>query len=231
MEILLASNNSHKRKEMDGILRGLAAPVAIVQPGDLGFSVDIPEHGRTFGENAFAKAEALGRIIRGEPVPGVTLNIDPREIASRIADRFGTLVPPVLADDSGICVHALDNRPGVYSARYGNAPDKPQLDDEQRNSLLLQELASYPDRTAHYVCNAVLYFDGDRYYQTQETWSGEIAERPFYGETGFGYDPIFYIFDHGSTVAQIPQEQKDRISHRAKAVSALACAAGWVGPS
>lgn len=227
MEVLLASNNSHKRKEMDGILHGLGTLVKIVQPADLGFSVDIPEHGRTFGENAFSKAEALGRLLCGEISDGIDVDVGPDEILSRIRDRFGTIIPPVLADDSGICVHALDNRPGVYSARYGNTPEGPQLNDEQRNALLLEELTPHGDRSAHYVCNAVLYFDSDRYYQVQEIWTGEIADRPHYGETGFGYDPVFFIADHGTTVARIPQEQKDRISHRAKAVTALAHAAGW----
>lgn len=227
MKILLASNNAHKRMEIEGVIRQCNASATIVQPRDAGFSFDVVEDGTTFAENAFLKAHSLAMLLRGKKLPGVTLDCSLEELARRIDALFPDRLPPVLADDSGICVHALENRPGVYSARYGNVPGSPPLDDEGRNALLLRELAEKPDavRTAHYVCHAVLYHDPDRFIQVQETWHGEIAREPAYGETGFGYDPLFTIPGYGRTVAQISQDEKDRISHRAKAVTALLRAA------
>ena len=227
MNVLLASNNAHKYKEITGILKDRDAIVTIVRPKDLGFAFDVEETGASFADNAFLKAEALAELIRGRVHPGVSLDQSVRVIRERVQEAFGSSLPPVLADDSGICVHALDNRPGVYSARYGNSPEGPPLDDEGRNALLLRELHGVEDRTAHYVCHAVLYYDRDRYIQVQETWSGEIAHEPITGETGFGYDPIFLIPTLEQTVARIPQQHKDRISHRAKAVGTIAHAAGW----
>lgn len=235
MDVLLASNNTHKRREMEGILRQLNAQVTILQPRDVGFTFDVVEDGTTFSENAFLKARSLAMLLRGEIGPGVTTDCTGEDLAAAMRSRFPRRLPPVLADDSGICVHALENGPGVYSARYGNTPGAPSLDDEGRNALLLRDLAERTrgtdlDRSAHYVCNSVLYYDPDRYIQVQETWHGEIAQKPVYGETGFGYDPIFLIPGRGRTVAQIPQEEKDRISHRAKAVAALMRAAEWYAP-
>lgn len=231
MNVLLASNNAHKYMEINGILRDRDAVATVIRPSDLGFDFDVEETGTSFGKNAFLKAEALAWLIRGQLRPGVSLNVSMDTIQERIQEKFGAALPPVLADDSGICVHALDNRPGVYSARYGNGPNGATLDDEGRNALLLRELDGVTNRGAHYVCHAVLYYDEDRYIQVQETWSGEIAHEPAYGETGFGYDPIFLIPKLDRTVARIPQEQKDRISHRAKAIGTIAQAAGWSGPS
>ncbi len=230
MTIILASNNGHKRSEMEGIFRDRGATVELVQPREIGLTFDVVEDGATFADNAFIKARALAMLLRGEVLPGVSHTPAPDEIARAIRDRFDDAVPPVLADDSGICVHALDNRPGVYSARYGNEPNGKTLDDEERNALLLRELGSLSDRTAHYVCNAVLYFCPDRYLQVQESWHGEINDKPVYGETGFGYDPVFLVPEYRRTVAQIPQKQKDRISHRAKAVGTILQAAGWADP-
>ena len=229
MKILLASNNRHKRMEIDGILHQLSANVTVIQPGDLDFSFDVVEDGKTFADNAFLKARALAMLLRGDLLPGVSLDCSLMDLSRRIRSAFSRDLPPVLADDSGICVHALDNRPGVYSARYGNQPGQPTIDDAGRNSLLLRELLEHTSRSAHYVCNAVLYYDPDRYIQVQDTWHGEIAREPAYGDTGFGYDPVFVIPGLGKTVAQIPQEEKDRISHRAKAVATLSRAAGWSG--
>ncbi|POQ98511.1 hypothetical protein AU468_13045 [Alkalispirochaeta sphaeroplastigenens] len=228
MYILLASNNEHKRREIDGILEHLAAAVTILQPRDLGFSFDVVEDGTTFAANALLKAQGLAALIRGELRPGTSLNVPLETVQEKLATLCGDQPPPVLADDSGICVHALENRPGIYSARYGNSPDTPPLDDRGRNALLLQELQNHRNRGAHYVCNAVLLYDADRYLQAQETWHGEIVETPRDGRTGFGYDPVFLLPRHGQTVAEIPQAEKDRISHRAKALRALARAAGWI---
>lgn len=229
MDILLASNNLHKRKEIDGIFRDLGVRHRILQPADLGFSVDVVEDGTSFAENAKKKAEAVYWLLRGKIGDGVTVDIPPEAITATARTRWGPAIPPVLADDSGICVHALNNEPGIRSARFGNTDDATPLTDRQRNLLLLQTLADRGDRGAHYLCNAVVVLDGERYVQAQENWYGTITSEERAGETGFGYDPIFLVPEYDATVAQIPQETKDRISHRAKAVGTIARALTWIG--
>lgn len=171
------------------------------------------------------KARGLGALIRGVLLEGVSSDPSPEEIAGIIRHQFPRGIPAVLADDSGICVHALDNRPGVFSARYGNPPDGPPLSDEQRNTLLLHDLQNHTDRGAHYVCNAVLWYDDQHHIQVQETWSGEITTTPVAGDTGFGYDPLVYMKEYRATVSRISQEEKDRVSHRARAMQRLVAAA------
>ncbi len=118
-------------------------------------------------------------------------------------------------------MHALDNAPGVYSARFGSDGPDPPRTDEERNTLLLKTLTGVSDRGAHYVCNAVLVLDSEQYIQTEATWHGTVLSAPAQGTTGFGYDPLIFLEDYGLSVAQMPQEQKDHVSHRAKAVAAL----------
>jgi XTP/dITP diphosphohydrolase len=228
VHLLLASNNRHKRSEMKGIIRQLAAEVTLLQPADIGFSFDAEENSTTFGGNSLIKARALHGLIRGVAHPGVTSDRDPSEIAEIVVSRLGETLPAVVADDSGICVRALDNRPGVYSARFGDTPDGPALDDEGRNDILLRTLADHSDRDAHYVCNATIILDAERWVQAEETWHGEILRERKPGSTGFGYDPIVWLKDYGCSVAQLPQAQKDRVSHRAKAMRRVLAAAGWL---
>ncbi len=212
---------------MEGILRQLDAAVTIVQPRDVGFRYDCDEIGDTFSANAWLKAWGLFRLIRGAAESHISVDEDPRKIAERVHDTFGSELPPVLADDSGICVHALDNRPGVFSARFGSEQGRPDLGDEGRNDLLLERMRGIDERSSHYVCNACLIQDEDRHIQVQETWYGTILSERKPGDTGFGYDPIVWLADYECSVAQLPSAQKDRISHRAKAVQSVAVAAGW----
>lgn len=228
VHLLLASNNAHKRYEMEGIIRHLTAEVTLLQPADLGFSFDADEDSNTFSGNSFIKARALHGLTRGVVYPGVSTDREPDEIRQIVATRFAGALPAVVADDSGICVRALDNRPGVLSARFGNTPDGPPLDDEGRNDLLLRTMEAHSDRDAHYVCNATIILDEERWIQVEETWHGEILRERHTGSTGFGYDPVVWLGDHGCSVAQLPQEQKDRISHRAKAIRRALAAAGWL---
>lgn len=227
-KILLASNNPHKRLEMDGILSLLKAPIKIVQPKDFGFSFDVEESADSFSGNSLIKARALSELTRGILMPGVTCSIDAAEVPDRLSQITEAADIPVLADDSGVCVSALNDRPGVYSARFGNEPGKPPLTDEGRNDLLLEMLEDNTDRRAHYVCNATLVLDNERWMQVEETWHGTILTERAPGTTGFGYDPIVWLDDYASSIAQLSQEQKDRISHRAKALRRLSAAAGWV---
>ena len=127
---------------------------------------------------------------------------------------------PAIADDSGLVVDALDGRPGVYSARYSGAG----ATDESNIDKLLQELAGVPDekRTAAFHCCAVYVSADDSTSLVAEgRWPGRIlAERR--GTGGFGYDPVFYDPDCGRTAAELGPELKNALSHRGKALTALA---------
>jgi XTP/dITP diphosphohydrolase len=120
------------------------------------------------------------------------------------------------ADDSGLEVDALDGRPGVHSARYGG----PDATDRQRYELLLQELASVPEphRTARFRCVVAIAIPGGRVLTAQGCVEGTIAVQP-QGSHGFGYDPVFYLPGHEATMAELPPDVKNRISHRAKAAA------------
>jgi XTP/dITP diphosphohydrolase len=226
MKILLATNNQHKRIEIDGILSQLPVAWQVVQPRELGFSFDTSEDGDTFGANAMQKARALGMLIRGIQLPGVSTDSQSQTIQEIMNNSFPKGLPPVLADDSGVCVHALDNRPGVFSARYGNRPGKPPASDAERNELLLSELGDTGNRGAHYVCHGVLWLDEYNFFQAQHPWYGSITSEIVPGNTGFGYDPLFYMEEYQCTVSQMSQEVKDRVSHRAKVIASLTRLAG-----
>lgn len=221
MNILLASNNEHKFNEIRGIIRALGASVQLSQPKDYGFSFDCREDGTTFAENAALKARGLFALLRGELLPGVSASMDPKSISKLIGDSFGNLIPMVLADDSGICVRALHDEPGIRSARFGDDLPSPPRNDEERNDLLIERLTGTEDRDAHYVCNAILIVDDESYIQTEAVWHGSILEQRIPGNTGFGYDPIVWLEEYRTSVAAIPQLQKDRVSHRAQAVGRL----------
>jgi XTP/dITP diphosphohydrolase len=151
------------------------------------------ETGSSFRENALIKA---------------------RELYCRVHE-------PVIADDSGLCVDALGGRPGIYSSRYGCVGGK-NLESPERNALLLEELGDNPDRRARFVCAMILLYTPDRFFIVQETLEGEIVRRGGRGSGGFGYDPIFYLPDRGCTVAELPEAEKNRISHRGRAGKAVA---------
>ncbi len=184
MEIVLASGNMHKKKELEKIFSGHK----LVLPSELGVDFDCDETGKTFLENALLKAETLYKQVG----------------------------KPVLADDSGLCVDALDGGPGIYSARYGSDEGRPKLTDSERNTLLLSRLEGKENRKAAFVCCMALITSPDRIFTVQETFPGEIAHRPF-GGGGFGYDPVFVEPISGKTVAELSDDEKNRISHRGRA--------------
>ena len=163
----------------------------ILLPSDLNSSFDCVENGKTYLDNALIKAGALYKVVKR----------------------------PVIADDSGISVPALGGAPGVYSARYGSLNGK-ELDSSERNAFLLKNMEGIDKRMAFFVCSMVLMLDEYRVYTVQETFSGEIAHEPF-GGGGFGYDPLFYLEEYGKTVAQLPADLKNTISHRGKAGASI----------
>jgi XTP/dITP diphosphohydrolase len=125
---------------------------------------------------------------------------------------------PALADDSGICVEALNGAPGVYSARYAGEPRS----DERNNRKLIEALQGQTDRRAHYYCVMVCvrYPDDPEPILAEGAWHGEIIDTPR-GSGGFGYDPHFLIPELGRTGAELSAEEKNAISHRGQALRAL----------
>ncbi|MDR3161785.1 MAG: RdgB/HAM1 family non-canonical purine NTP pyrophosphatase [Spirochaetaceae bacterium] len=193
MTIWFASGNFHKREELAAILEGHRIRI----PPEEGIDFAPEETGACFLENALIKARALYRQV----------------------------LAPVIADDSGLCVDALGGRPGIYSARYGSTVGpkvrrpkvrRQPLDDRERNALLLRELEGHSQRSARFVCAMVLLLGEDRFFAAQETLEGEIV-RESRGSGGFGYDPLLYLPGRGCTVAELSEEEKNRISHRGKA--------------
>ncbi|MGZ8992994.1 MAG: RdgB/HAM1 family non-canonical purine NTP pyrophosphatase [Burkholderiaceae bacterium] len=126
---------------------------------------------------------------------------------------------PALADDSGICVDALNGAPGVFSARFAGV----SANDQSNNAELLRRLAGVTDRQAHYTCVLVAIRRADEAEPliVDARWYGEIAQAPR-GSGGFGYDPLFYLSGLGATAAELDPAHKNRISHRGLALQALA---------
>ncbi len=155
--------------------------------GEAGVSFSFEENGATFLENAMGKA----------------------------AELYAASHAPVIADDSGLCVDALGGEPGLYSSRYGSAGGG-ILSAPERNAFLLSRMEGIEDRRAHFVCCLVLYLGEDRFCVAQETVHGTITRAPR-GTHGFGYDPLFLVPGTGSTIAELPDGEKDRLSHRGRA--------------
>jgi XTP/dITP diphosphohydrolase len=196
MELWFASGNVHKKQELAALLPGHA----IRSPPEAGIIFDPEETGSSFLENALIKARCLFRLIAGLGLGG-----------------------PVIADDSGLCVDALGGRPGIYSARYGEAQGS-RPDAAGRNRLLLKEMEGITRRNARFVCAMVLLINPDRFFIAQETLEGEIVGDPgdARGSGGFGYDPILYLPERGLTVAELTEADKNLISHRGKAGRTIA---------
>jgi len=125
---------------------------------------------------------------------------------------------PALADDSGICAEVLHGEPGIHSARYAGEPKS----DERNNQKLVAALSNQSNRSAHYYCVIVLvrHADDPQPIIADGAWHGEIIAQPR-GSGGFGYDPYFYLPQLGKTSAELPLEQKNRISHRGQALARL----------
>ncbi len=125
---------------------------------------------------------------------------------------------PALADDSGICVDALDGAPGVFSARFAGEPKS----DQRNNEKLIADLAGLANRRAHSYCILVFvrHADDPQPIIAEGEWHGEIIDTPR-GANGFGYDPYFWLPEFGCTAAELSADKKNGISHRGKALTAL----------
>ena len=186
-KFVLATHNPGKLKEMSDILARFG--VEVVSPGDLGITVDVEETGTTFAENAMLKAKAICAAAK----------------------------LPAIADDSGLCVDALDGGPGVYSARYGGEG----LDDKGRYMLLLNNMRGQTTRAAHFTCSIACAFPNGDTLTAEGRCDGTIAFAPM-GEGGFGYDPVFFVPEKAKTFGQLTAEEKSTISHRGKALKSFA---------
>ncbi len=157
--------------------------------------------------------ETLGITAIEEPFPSFVENA---LVKARHAARLSGL--PALADDSGLCVRALAGVPGVHSARYAGI----QADDLANNQKLIAALSGQPDRQACYICVLVLirHADDPMPLIAQGTWHGEIIDVPR-GTHGFGYDPYFWLPGLACTAAELTLDQKNKISHRAQALTDL----------
>ncbi len=186
MKLVLASKNPKKLVELREILSSLG--VEVVSEADVGVDVDVEETGTTFAENAALKARAVCA-------------------ASGL---------PAIADDSGLCVDALNGAPGVYSARYGGEG----IGDVDRYKLLLENMRGSFDRRCGFVSAICCAFPNGDEITAQGECRGTLAYAPK-GENGFGYDPVFFLPERKKTFAELTAEEKNEISHRGRALVAF----------
>lgn len=186
MKLVLASKNKKKLAELNDILSQLG--IEVCSEAEAGVDVEVEETGTTFEENSLLKARA-------------------------VMEASGL---PAIADDSGLCVDALNGAPGVYSARYGGGG----LDDAGRYKLLLENMRGQMPRTAKFVSVITCCFPSGDVISARGECPGTIAFAPM-GEGGFGYDPVFFVPSLKKTFAQLTAEEKNAISHRGKALEAF----------
>jgi XTP/dITP diphosphohydrolase len=189
--LVLATANQHKLAELTRILEAGRVEVELAGLGEFPGAPEVAETGATFDENALLKARA-------------------------IAEFTGL---PAVADDSGLCVDALNGMPGVLSARWAGRHG----DDEANLRLVLAQLSDVPDerRGAHFACVAALVLPSGKEHVSEGTVYGRLIREPR-GTNGFGYDPIFVPDRSELTTAEMSPAAKDAISHRGKALRALA---------
>lgn len=186
MQLVIASNNKHKVKEIRDILSGRFD--RIYSLADLGIQADPDETAPDFLGNALIKARAVAAFT----------------------DKA------VVADDSGLEVSALGGAPGVHSARYAGEP----VSDDRNNDKLLKEMQEIEDRRARFVTTMVLLFpDGKTLVGLGEVKGRILREKK--GENGFGYDPLFYADELGKTFGEATDQEKNRVSHRSRALQDL----------
>ena len=185
--IIFATGNKNKLREIIGIMEGTGYD--IVTAADAGYMTDPEENGESFEENALIKARAVFALSDGNSV--------------------------VMADDSGLCIDALDGEPGIHSARFMGHDTSYDI----KNAELLKRLegTADKDRTARFVCAVAAILPSGKEVTVRETMEGRIAY-DIAGVNGFGYDPIFFLPEFGRTSAEISPESKNLISHRGKAL-------------
>lgn len=198
MRIVFATGNKDKMREICEILGGLDAEILSMK--EAGVFADVVEDGSSFAENARIKADAIYAMLAEK---------DPEAAESTV----------VLADDSGLEVDYLNGEPGIYSARY-LGKDTPYT---EKNRIIIERLADAKDeeRSARFVCAIAAALPKGKKLDTVGKMEGRIGYE-IAGENGFGYDPIFFLPEYGKTSAEISPEEKNAISHRGKALRAMA---------
>ena len=166
--------------------------VGLTLPKDEGIEFDPDENGSSFVENAIIKAKTLYDVVKA----------------------------PVLSDDSGLCVKALDWGPGIHTARFGDTEEK-KLYSREKYMLLLEKMKGVEDREAYFTCALCLYLSPTRIYVIQEEAKGKISLEPSLGKEGFGYDPVFFSDEAGKIVADLEKGEKGKYSHRGKAARVM----------
>ena len=184
MTFILASNNMGKHREFKAILEPYG--FGLVPQSVAGVNFEVNETGDTFEENAYLKASTVAQYT-----------------------NF-----PAIADDSGLCVEALDGAPGVYSARFGEEG----WDDKQRYEYLLQKLEGVEDRRAKFVSCICCVFPNGTVLRARGECPGRILTAPS-GDEGFGYDPIFAPEGYDVSFSELGNDIKNQISHRARALA------------
>lgn len=191
--IVFATGNVGKMREIRMIMADLGLEIYSMK--EAGIDVDIMEDGASFEENAMIKATVIAQELKRRGEKAV-----------------------VLADDSGLEVDYLNKEPGIYSARYMGEDTSYTI----KNANIISRLEGVPDekRTARFVCVIAAVFTDGASFSRRATIEGRIGyeER---GENGFGYDPIFYLPEYGCYSAELSHEEKNRISHRGKALEAM----------
>ena len=187
-KLVFATRNEGKLREIREIFQG----IPVMTMDEAGVHLEIEETGTTFEENALLKARAVFRALSGT------------------GDNV-----LVMSDDSGIEIDFLGKAPGVYSSRFLGV-DTPY---EIKNRIILDKLAEAKgeDRSVRYVCAIAAVTPDGREVCLRQTVEGYISEEPA-GNGGFGYDPIFFVPEYGRTMAQLTPEEKNKISHRGKAL-------------
>lgn len=191
MKIVFASNNAHKLEEVRKIL----APMEVLGLREVGFDSEIDETGTTLEDNSMLKAQVVWQWL--------------------VEQGIDTTMLGVFADDTGLEIAALGGAPGVYSARWAGEPSN----DARNRQKALCELTGVQDRSARFR-TVITWIDTQGAQQVEGIVNGRMAEEES-GEGGFGYDALFIPEGHNATFAALPAEEKNAISHRARALHAL----------
>ncbi len=193
MRIIFATGNKGKMNEIREIMSGFGIPILSMR--EAGVETEVEETGTTFLENSFLKARAIAAVCKSKGYEDI-----------------------VLADDSGLEIDHLNKEPGIYSARY-LGEDTPY---SIKNANLLDRMQGVPDneRSARFVCAVAGVLPDGREVSSVATIEGRVAYEEK-GKNGFGYDPIFFLPEYGCTSAEISPEEKNKISHRGKALAEM----------
>ena len=194
-QIIFATGNQGKMREIRAILEDMKWDVVSMK--EAGIDPEIEENGATFTENAVIKAQTVADVLAGE-----------KKVRECV----------VLADDSGLVIDCLNGEPGIYSARY--LGEETPFSDKSADLLRRMKDVPEEERSARFVCAIAAVFSDGEVVTTEGTVEGRIGYE-LKGDNGFGYDPIFYLPEYGRTAAELTDEEKNRISHRSRALELM----------